>query len=306
MIKNFRRIITMLLAVTIVLAGLPMLNVEAAEVGDSIDQFLAEVDTDDACFGPFNYTFSQLFAIVEVTHESMIDMMFTVENETTNPGAQERHWNIQSIVWNEEFSAYAIQSDINTSDITVKIYDAHEAWDGHPGLCKNCGKSMNTGSGSNQPCPTPSESKKEAPAEPPTPAEELRAAEEEALPLAIVEKDKTQVTKEEVGIVPDKAYNLSAYVTTKGFVSALNKITKANAEAKSVSIFTGKPFTFNKGIVEAINKGGKDVVYFFNYKEHLYSVTVPANVDPTSILEKGGHAGPLYVGKVLGTTRLVK
>lgn len=82
-------------------------------------------------------------------------------------------------------------------------------------------------------------------------------------------------------------------------------ITK-NPEAKSVSIFTGKAFTFNKNIVEAINKGGKEVVYYFKHAGHLYSVTVPANVDATKVLEKGGHAGPLYVGKVLGTTRLVK
>lgn len=155
------------------------------------------------------------------------------------------------------------------------------------------------------PAPAPAP-KKEAPAEPPTPEEELRAAEEEALPLAIVETDKNQVAKDDTGIVPDKAYNLSAYVTTKGFVSALNKIVKANAEAKSVSIYTGKAFTFNKGIVEAINKGGKEVVYYFKHAGHIYSVTVPANVDAAKVLEANGHAGPLYVGKVLGTTSLVK
>lgn len=149
-------------------------------------------------------------------------------------------------------------------------------------------------------------SKEEKPAEPPTPAEELRAAEEVALPLAIVEIDKTQVVKEDVGIVPDQSYNLSAYVTTKGFVSALNKIAKANSEENSVSIYTGKPFTFNKGIVEAINKGEKEVVYYFKHAGHLYSVTVPADVDAAKVLEENGHAGPLYVGQQLGTTKLVK
>lgn len=154
--------------------------------------------------------------------------------------------------------------------------------------------------------PTPSTSKKEAPTEPITPAEEIRAAEEEAFPLTTVETDKTGITKEEVGLIPDKTYNLSAYATTRGFVSALEKIVKANPKEKSVSIFTGKAFTFNKGIVEAINKGGKEVVYYFNHAGHLYSITVPATVDAAKVLEKGGHAGPLYVGKVLGTTRLIK
>lgn len=145
-----------------------------------------------------------------------------------------------------------------------------------------------------------------APAEPPTPDEELRAAEEEALPLVMIETDKSKTTNEEISIVPDKTYNLSAYVTTRGFVSALDKIAKANPKAKKVTIFTSKPFTFNKNIVESINKGGKDVEYYFKHEGDIYSVDIPANVDSSKVLEKNGHAGPLYVGQQLSTTKLRK
>lgn len=145
-----------------------------------------------------------------------------------------------------------------------------------------------------------------APAEPPTPDEELRAAEEEALPLVMIETDKSKTINEEMSIVPDKTYNLSAYVTTRGFVSALDKIAKANPKAKKVTIFTSKPFTFNKNIVESINKGGKDVEYYFKHEGDIYSVDIPANVDSSKVLEKNGHAGPLYVGQQLSTTKLRK
>lgn len=136
--------------------------------------------------------------------------------------------------------------------------------------------------------------------------EAVRAAEEMFLPLNVVEQDKTGVNRDHFGIVPDKAYNLTAYVTIQGFVSAINKIEKANPKANTVSIYTGKPFTFNKRIVETIQKGGKTIIYYFYHKGHLYSVTVPATVDASKVLEKAGFAGPLYVGKQLGTTKLVK
>ena len=58
-------------------------------------------------------------------------------------------------------------------------------------------------------------------------------------------------------------------------------------------------------LLKAICDGKKDVVYYFMYKGHLYSVTIPTNVSIEKVLEKNGFAGPLYVGKQLGTTRLI-
>lgn len=129
---------------------------------------------------------------------------------------------------------------------------------------------------------------------------------EELLDIQMVKTDKTQVEAAVDAFVPDKSYNMSAYKTARGFIAGLNKIAKNNRGAKSVSIYTGNPICFNKGIINALTKNKIDVVYYFMHKGHLYSVTIPAGTDLNRVLERNGFAGPLYVGKILGTSRLIK
>ena len=105
--------------------------------------------------------------------------------------------------------------------------------------------------------------------------------------------------------VPSRAYNMSAYKTVKGFVTGINKISK-NAVKGTVSIYTDKPICFSKYILESIKKNNITLVYYFMHEGHLYRITIPAGADITKLLESNGFAGPLYVGKQLGTSTLIK
>ena len=49
-----------------------------------------------------------------------------------------------------------------------------------------------------------------------------------------------------------------------------------------------------------------DVVYYFVHEGYLYSVTFPKGTNIELILEEGGCSGALYIGKVLGTTKVIK
>lgn len=134
---------------------------------------------------------------------------------------------------------------------------------------------------------------------------EAREIYEESLPIILVEKEMVYGKTANEVVMPVNTYDLSGYLTTKGFVSALNKVISANNKSSSISIYTDKPFCFSAMLLKAICDGKKDVVYYFMYKGHLYSVTIPTNVSIEKVLEKNGFAGPLYVGKQLGTTRLI-
>lgn len=142
--------------------------------------------------------------------------------------------------------------------------------------------------------------------EPVIPLTEIRAAEEEAMVVNVITANKEQLANDDASVIPGVAYNMSAFTTTKGFIAGLNKVVKANEKETSVVIYTKKPFAFNQSLLKAINDGKKDFVYYFTHAGHVYSVTIPAGTDASTILEKNGFAGPLYVGKVLGTTTLVK
>ena len=120
--------------------------------------------------------------------------------------------------------------------------------------------------------------------------------------IRTVSSDKTAVTKEIENKVPADAYNMSSYKTVKGFVTGINKIAN-NQTNNNIKIYTDKPICFSKYILNEIGK--KNIEYYFMYEGHLYCVTIPAGTQPERVLEKNGFAGPLYIGKVLGTTRLI-
>ena len=55
-----------------------------------------------------------------------------------------------------------------------------------------------------------------------------------------------------------------------------------------------------------MTKNNIDFVYYFTYKGHLYSVTVPAEADVDAIFKNNKYADPLYLGYILGTSKLIK
>lgn len=138
------------------------------------------------------------------------------------------------------------------------------------------------------------------------PSIEIVEAEEVARPVQTISIDKSQVSLEANKELSGKTYNLSSYITAKGFTTAIEKIVKSNPNEKRISIYTSKPICFTKTMVSNITKTKADVVYYFMHKGHLYSVTIPANTDIQKIFGKTSFQGPLYIGKVLGTSRLIK
>lgn len=122
----------------------------------------------------------------------------------------------------------------------------------------------------------------------------------------MVSADKTALSIQTEQLIPSTSFNLSAIKSFRGFTSAVEKSAEANLKSNVVSIYTDKPFCFNMSILRAMKNSNKSFVYYFMYKGHLYSVTIPAGTDASKVLEKNGYAGPFYVGKILGTTKFIK
>lgn len=149
---------------------------------------------------------------------------------------------------------------------------------------------------------TKSESKGEETQEP--------VVEEVIKDVSQVTVDKTSLALQTEQLIPGTTFNLSSVKTTKGLITSIEKASQkslqGNPKAKTVSIYTNNPFCFNRNILDTMRKTNQTFSYYFMYKNHLYSVTVPAGTDPSKVLEKNGCAGPLYIGRMLGTTRLIK
>lgn len=112
-------------------------------------------------------------------------------------------------------------------------------------------------------------------------------------------------------------YNFSTLTTKKGVISGIEKMIEAandkirtdvisNNNVEKVGFYTGKPITFDKDYIAAIKNSKVDIVYYFLHMDHLYCVTIPKGIDLSNILEENGYSGPLYVGKILGTSVLIR
>lgn len=106
-------------------------------------------------------------------------------------------------------------------------------------------------------------------------------------------------------------YNLSKITTPQGFAAAITKIAasvKANATNRnrtvSITVYTEKPMTFCAEILDAIYAADIEFSYVFRYEGKLYKITIPRGVK----VDFGGsrYEGPLYVGKILGTTQVIE
>ncbi|MGN0377618.1 MAG: hypothetical protein ACI4ED_08285 [Suilimivivens sp.] len=118
--------------------------------------------------------------------------------------------------------------------------------------------------------------------------------------------DSMGVDKTGLELMPKQTYNLSSFVTAKGFMTSIDKIAKSRQGETSISIYTEQPICFTREILKSMTKNNIDFVYYFKHEGHLYSVTVPAEVDLETIFKNNKYAGPLYLGYVLGTSKLIK
>lgn len=110
-----------------------------------------------------------------------------------------------------------------------------------------------------------------------------------------------------VGVSAD----LSTITTMQGFASAVTKISanaKATAKTKgravSVTVYSDEPMTFSKEVLDAISAADVNFSYVFRHEGKIYMITVPRGVN----VDFGGsmYEGPLYVGKILGTSQVIE
>ena len=105
--------------------------------------------------------------------------------------------------------------------------------------------------------------------------------------------------------------NLSKITTMQGFSSAVTKlaasakasITNRNGVA-SVTVYTDRPMTFSTDMLDAIYATDINFEYVFRYEGKLYKITIPRGVKVD--LGESRYEGPLWVGKILGTTQVIE
>ncbi len=121
--------------------------------------------------------------------------------------------------------------------------------------------------------------------------------------VAVFENDKI-IEKEPVVEVMD----VSTIKTGAGYTNAMIKSAEHFEEAKcDVGIvYTGDWTFMNKNIAKVWETCETDIVWVFKHKGRMIRVTIPKGTDISSILDGNGFAGPLYIGKVLGTTEIIE
>lgn len=135
-----------------------------------------------------------------------------------------------------------------------------------------------------------------------TAAVEIATTAETSLPVTAFAAPAPAAVSESL---PAGTYNMSKIKTTKGFISAVNKIAESNP-APEVTVYAKDPIAFNNDSLAAVAKSGKALTYVFNYGGHVYSVTIPAGANVNGLLGDSRFAGPLYIGSLFGTTKVVK
>ncbi len=108
------------------------------------------------------------------------------------------------------------------------------------------------------------------------------------------------------------SYNLTKITTTQGFVSAVEKIATNvksqnaanNRNAASVIVYSERPMTFSVDILDAVSAADVDFSYIFRHGGKLYRITIPRGTKVD--LDASKYEGPLFVGRLLGTTQVIE
>lgn len=106
-------------------------------------------------------------------------------------------------------------------------------------------------------------------------------------------------------------YNLSGITSIKGFAAAISKICEAvsmqnagNRKVTSVTIYSDRPMNYTAEILKTIETSGIDFIFVFMHNGKMYKVTIPSG----AVIDFSGHVceGPLYLGRILGTTEEIR
>lgn len=144
--------------------------------------------------------------------------------------------------------------------------------------------------------------------------EEKKVVEEESAPQFsedeyvpnVVAKDKNQFGKDNESVVPVGAYNMSAYSTPTGFNKGVEKMADKKDADGNLYVYSGKPLTINRGLINTLKSKNATLTYYFVHNGHLYCIVIPPTTNPDLVIGTKSSEGPLTVGTLLGTARLIK
>lgn len=182
---------------------------------------------------------------------------------------------------------------------------------GANGTCSECGFDPNASCGPKPTAdPTPSNNNSQSTPQLTISAYEQKEKDEETLNVNSFTSSAAIATipaEVKVSASTGSTYNLSNIVTTKGFLSSVDKIVQASPFSATVMIYQQNYMPFNDEILKNIHNTGKDFVYSFKYQGHLYSITIPANANIQGVIDRSDlFVGPLWLGQIFGTTKLIK
>jgi len=208
----------------------------------------------------------------------------------TNPNYQEEHTHTFESSWSTNDNKHWKASTCGHS--VTKDEGKHDFGDNEK-KCKTCGLS--------NPNYDKDASSKTSNSSAPT-----RAQIEQDMTPKTMAAATSKIDKEAAALMPATTFNMAEYRTTAGFAAGIMKAANLNGKNKQLTVYTTAPVSIDKSVLVTAQSAGVDFVYYFNYKNHLYRITIPAKADVTKVLESRGFSGPLFVGAVLGTSALVK
>lgn len=154
--------------------------------------------------------------------------------------------------------------------------------------------------------PTPGPNPTPAPTKPASNTEQQEETVEESFEPVVVSNNNIGVNNGISGNMPSNTYNFSGCITPNAAIKGINKIVEKNPAQKNISIYSDKPITLNKEFLDNIRNKNITLTYYFMHQGHFYSITITSNVNSSLIFVNSNYEGPLYVGKVLETSRLIK
>ncbi len=111
----------------------------------------------------------------------------------------------------------------------------------------------------------------------------------------------------DVGDTSAKVYNISLAITPRFFSNVVKSLDDRTDNSKPLCLYSIWPISMNKSMLQSLANSNSPVEYYFWYKGHLYCVTIPPKTDATAVFRNNyTYNGPLYIGQMLGTSRLIK
>lgn len=123
----------------------------------------------------------------------------------------------------------------------------------------------------------------------------------------IIDNSDANIIKEDVGDNSISVHNISLAITPGVFTTVVKSIDKKAPANEPVYLYSAWPISMNKNMVQELANCKNGAIYYFWHKGHLYSLTIPPKADVSKIVKSNWkYEGPLYIGQLLGTSKLIR